>query len=152
MDNSTTSHKPVIFTPNNIQHIHMMTNQTLEWHLLYFLHITYVHTHTPKQTATDCIVALTPVQWLKTSTPYLLTPWNRVLLEKLTSKLCSLSSNSLYLWNPKVPHRTHKCPPPVPLLSQLHPIPTTPSNFMKTEWYFLLTDSMEQSPSWEANQ
>ena len=46
---------------------------------------------------------------------YLLTPWSRVLLEKLTSKLCSHSRNSPHLWNPKVPHRTHKCPPPVNL-------------------------------------
>ena len=58
---------------------------------------------------------------------YLLTPWSRVLLEKLTSKLCSWSRKSPHLWNPKVPHRTHKCPPPVPILSQLHPVP----NFLK---------------------
>ena len=39
---------------------------------------------------------------------YLLTPWSIVLLEKLTSKLCSYSRISPHLWNPKVPHRTHK--------------------------------------------
>ena len=75
------------------------------------------------------------------------TPWSRVLLEKLTSKLCSLSRNSPHLWNPKVPHRTHKCPPPVPILSQLHPAPTTPSNFLKN-YLNIILPSTSWSPQW----
>ena len=78
---------------------------------------------------------------------YLLTPWSRVLLEKLTSKLCSYSRNSPHLWSPKVPHRTHKWPPSVPILSQLHPVPTTPSNFQKIHLNIILP-STSWSPRW----
>ena len=70
---------------------------------------------------------------------YLLTPRSRILLEKLTSKLCRYSRNSPHLWNSKVPHHTHKWPPSVPILSQLHPAPTTPSDFLKIHLNIILT-------------
>ena len=62
---------------------------------------------------------------------YLLTPWSRVLLEKLTGFPANQEIPCI-LWNLKVYYHTHKRLPPVPILSQLHPVPTTPSHFRRS--------------------
>ena len=68
---------------------------------------------------------------------YLLTPWSRVLLEKLTGFAANQEIPPI-LWNPMVHYRIHKCPPPVPILCQSDPFHTLTSYLLKNHLNIIL--------------
>ena len=77
---------------------------------------------------------------------YLLTPWCRVLLEKVTG-LQLVKEFPAFLWNPKVHYRTHKRSPPVPTLGQPNPVHIPTSHLLEIHPN-IIHPSTPMSPQW----
>ena len=78
--------------------------------------------------------------------PNLLTPWCRVLLERANWFAASQEIPRISQ-NPKVHYRTHKSPPPVPILGQLNPVHIPTSHLLEIHPY-IINPSKPRFPQW----
>ena len=103
-------------------------------------------THTQTALMVNGLHTYILIYLLTYSLTYRLIAWSRVLLEKLTGSQLVKEIPCL-LWNTKVHYRICKCSPHLPILSQLDPVHTSTSKFLKTHLNIFLP-SVPGSPKW----
>ena len=93
-------------------------------HLLQSVHSAFpvvMQVHTPRNQTT----------WSKLSYSYLLTHSMQQIPSWEANRFSASQEITRILWNQKIHYRIHKFPPPVPILSQLDPVHTPTSHFLK---------------------
>jgi len=87
-----------------------------------------------------------PVQYSYTSTPLSACIWLHLYLLPYThlfhlapssreaNWFSAIQESPGNFWNQNVRYRSHKCPPPFPILSQLYPVHAPTFHFLKTDW------------------
>ena len=76
--------------------------------------------------------------WRSWEDTYLLTYFMQQSSSSEANRFAASQEIRRILWNPKVHYHRHKCPPPVPILSQLDPVHIPTSHFLKINLNIIL--------------
>ena len=110
-------------------------------------HFPIMHTARRPTLVMRSIIVTSPLTYLRTYSMQQIPSWE-------ANRFSASQQISHIWWNPKVHYRIHKCPPPVPVLSQIHPVHAPTSHFLEIHlnitpiyaWVFQLVSFPQVSP------